>query len=892
MASSFFKLNYSLRYVPALGWNDTNTSAAFPVNNALQSKYVVAEQAFNLVANGLKPGTPHKAYLNGVDVTQYCKQEGKLLGEGLISTSPSKITPFKMPRSEIDFVFYYKPDIEADTPLKKAGMLSRLIGGAKVLTLISDDGKSKANLIINIPTYARTEPDVTIKKVPSLDSIGSRVSIVEAPKNSSEVYFTPDNYSLIQTFYADPDIVNGSGEVSLTSLDLYFKFKPNQTRNVSGDVEPGVSVSICEVSNDVPSISKTYVSSLTRKSYNDIFAYSDASTPVSFGFDQPIKLATGRFYGIIVSFEDPAYELWTNKSGDKLVGTNIPSPGVNTVKDGKLFFRNNTNVFNDTIDTDLKFNIKCAKFVSSTDTKVYVNKDYEFFTISGRSGSFLGGEYVYKDTTPETGRMNVVKGSVDVVGVSTNFDYSEGDKLIVYGNSSITDIVTVSQVVNTTFLTTTSPLPFSNSAAIFLHTPVGVVSYKDDINNKLYLVDSNADTTLGTFGVGNTVIGVDSRATANISSIDVLSVDRIKARANVKTGASSRVDMTMKFTSLNNGTYAYSDNNDENIKLNDIVVYNIKDYDAQILSRSLEVNNINLYSNTDLLAERKSWKAEITFTTDSTSGAIYASPSFEDGILDIYMMQNSTSNNNIVTNSRGDVIDSEVVGNGTAKSRHISTKVKFNDDRFAEDVKVFMTAYRPIGTDIKVYTRLYNSADMDAFDDKSWTPLEYTTNISNYSSPDDETDFIEYELGLPQYSESSNTLPGSFTSTYLGSTLVGNGVNPSSYVANNDIVKIYNSLIPENYQVVVVQEATNTSLLLSNEITSNNVVGSGFKVDRIKYPHVAFNDITNDNICKYYNSTLAAFDTFDTMQVKIVFVSDNSYITPKVDQVQVIGVSV
>jgi hypothetical protein len=208
---------------------------------------------------------------------------------------------------------------------------------------------------------------------------------------------------------------------------------------------------------------------------------------------------------------------------------------------------------------------------------------------------------------------------------------------------------------------------------------------------------------------------------------------------------------------------------------------------------------------------------------------------------------------------------------------------------------MFMVAYRPKGTEIRVYTRVHNSKDPEAFDDKSWTPLEYTQNANRFSSTDDESDFVEFELGLPQYSESSYTLPGTFT-TALGSASIvaaNSGYsNTTNLIANNDLINIYNPLFPQtNYQVAAVKEANATHITIGGVIETNNIAGTGYKIDKLKYNNVAFNNINNTNISRYYNSTLAEFDAFDSMQVKIVMLADNTYKVPRIDQIQVLGVS-
>ena len=144
---------------------------------------------------------------------------------------------------------------------------------------------------------------------------------------------------------------------------------------------------------------------------------------------------------------------------------------------------------------------------------------------------------------------------------------------------------------------------------------------------------------------------------------------------------------------------------------------------------------------------------------------------------------------------------------------------------------------------------------------------------------------------MPQYSESANTFPGTLTSQMSNSTLIAYGGDPTTYFQQNDIVKVYNPLIPQDYIVAVVNSVSASNIVLGDPISNNNLVGTGFKIDRLKYPFIAFNNITHDNVARYYSSSLVEYDKFDTMQIKIVMTSNTTYLAPKVDQIQVIGVS-
>ena len=314
-------------------------------------------------------------------------------------------------------------------------------------------------------------------------------------------------------------------------------------------------------------------------------------------------------------------------------------------------------------------------------------------------------------------------------------------------------------------------------------------------------------------------------------------------------------------------------------------------YDAKVLSRSIEVAETNLFVDEEEGINRKSLKADVEFTATINS---FSSPSIQAGALDVFLIENQISNACDVEVG-GITVDSEVGNNGVALSKHISATVPFANERFAEDVRMFMVAYRPRGTQIRAYARLYNSRDPEAFDDKSWTPLEYVSNANKFSSSENQNDFIEFELGIPSFSEAATTLGGTFSASLGSETITAADPTSSDLVASlntGDIVRIYNPLFPNtNYQVGVVATVSSGSFTLAEPIETVNVNGGANRVDIVKYPNIAFNNINNNNIARYYNGTGAQFDGFDSMQVKIVMLADNTFIVPKIDQIQVLGVS-
>lgn len=887
---SFLPLNLqqSLRGLPYI-----NNYSGFPLQPSDWSKFITLEQALNFRVTGLKPATIHRVYLNGLDVTSLCKQEGNRINNGLVTP---KSLPFVPIASSLNFKFYFKAGPAAVTEVERAAAEAILIGGIRTLEIRSDDGSSVATVQLGIPQYAREEVDAIIKKSPSNDpnKVSQNISFLELNKSIDDknYYFTPPTFSLIQTFYADPEIVNNSSEVILTSVDLFFKNKPNPLSNLSGNPEAGVSVAICEVENDIPVLQKTLSLSLSYKPQSEIFSFGDASAATTFGFRQPIKVPTGKFYGIVVIFEDPGYVLWTNRTGERLVNTNIPSPGVNSNKDGKLYLRNNASVFNAITDNDIKFTIRSAKFVTSGDTKIFVNRNYEFLTINSQTNSFLGGENVWQNTAPLPGNISVIQGNNIISGIGTTFDSLSVNKNIVIQSGSDSQVVTIGDIISNTTMTVLQPVEFTNTAAVHIDTVVGKVFNQDRARNKIVLIDSTA-TAGQRFSANQTIIGTDSNATANIASIDNVSMDRVRLRGSIKTPTSGQVNVRVKSTTQSGNNFTFSDSNVDPVKINNSQVYNVTSRDAVILSRSNEVQQTTLYSNSDLFIDKKSLKIEADFLVQG-NGDIYTSPLLEDSRLDLYAIENRISNTCDISVG-GVVIDTEVGGNGLAISKHIGAKVQFSNERFAEDVKMFMTAYRPKGTEIRCYARVHNSKDPDAFDDRAWTPLEFVQNGNRFSSIEDENDFIEYELGLPQFSETANSLPGTFNTTLGSDTIVAANSTVSDLlntIANNDVIRIYNPLFPTtNYQIAVVEQANSTHIVIGDKITTTNVAGNGYKIDKVKYPNIAFNNINNTNISRYYNSTLAEFDAFDSMQIKIVMLAETTINVPRIDQIQVLGVS-
>lgn len=689
-------------------------------------------------------------------------------------------------------------------------------------------------------------------------------------------------YNVVQTFYIDAAAVNSASEILLTSIHLFFKQKPNRTGNISGVTSPSVSISLCEVVNLLPNLSSEIPGSQVLAGFDNIHAVSDASIATIFKFNTPIPVKTGRFYGIMIKYDDPSYDVWSNKQGDKILGTNNTSSGSNNARDGR-YFKNvtaNGQLYPIT-DQDIKFKVNAAKFTANTANLQMVNDDYEFITLSVVDGTFTGGEMVAQINANVVQTVSVANNSRLVTTTNSAFSaVRAGDYLGIYNGSNL-HVNQVSYVSNTTSVDLIIPLTFTNTAANFMIPVVGSVFNFNYIDKEIKLVDSNANSSVK-FTANSSIKGLFSGANATILSIDDFSVDSFTPTFTANIPSGGTVDLNYSMSYSNGSSYILDSVNTDHLELNKS--NEIVKYDAYIRSRSNEVDSPYIYGT-----ERKSALSNITLSVNAANGS-FTSPYIRESDLDFLVNQNQSIVSSTET-VNGVEIDSEVYRNGLSPNKHISKRIVFANNSFAEDIRLFATAYRPLNTNIKVYAKIHNSTDPESFDDKLWTPLEIVENADAYSSSTNKDDLVEYTFGFPSYSETANAVPGTFKTVLSNNIITASGVTANTYIAANDVVKIFNPLFPTNYMVAGVTSSNSTAIVINTNVANNNVVGSGLYVDKLKYKNIGFSDVLNDGIVKYFNNDLAEFSSYDSMQIKIILTSNTTYVAPRVDVYQAIGVS-
>ena len=155
----------------------------------------------------------------------------------------------------------------------------------------------------------------------------------------------------------------------------------------------------------------------------------------------------------------------------------------------------------------------------------------------------------------------------------------------------------------------------------------------------------------------------------------------------------------------------------------------------KVLSYSNEIAN---------LSGKKSSLLRSQFSTNNTN----VSPAIDVQKATSYVINNLI--NNVSTNETGK-------SGGDANARYITKRVTLTENQTAEDIKVFITAYKPPETEIRVYYKILNAIDPDDFDDKSYVEMSQNSKSGINSVKDKLDDFIEYEYTI---ASANKTGPG------------------------------------------------------------------------------------------------------------------------------------
>jgi hypothetical protein len=486
----------------------------------------------------------------------------------------------------------------------------------------------------------------------------------------------------------------------------------------------------------------------------EINTSDNGSAPTPVYFPSPVYLQNARDYAIVIKpvGSNPNYNMHIARLGevDRITGNRISSQPAA----GILSASSNDIVYSPIQEEDLKFTLYVANFnTSTTGTVIFKNELRDYYQIANvsaafiRTGEDIHGETILVGTFANTKAVNTgvtfVQGMTSgatgtisrfsstqlrVRNVSLNTKFVGGERIRIRNTNSTTGIIVGNSTGGITSAT----------------TPTGKAIYYDSVsfaNTYLHLANvsfTNSGPASGAgrvFFANNWIRGQTNGYIARIVRLDRLQADIINISSDFLTPTNTNIRFSGKFATSNTSR----DSNYFDLNVNADTEFTAPRY---ILSRSMESNTS--ISGASMAAGRS---AEVRALFTSTSR--YASP-----VLDVKRISAITVQNLINNDTTG---EANTASGGNALAKYITRKMTLADGQDAEDIRVYVSAYRPPGSNINVYYKILHREDSDTFDNARWIPMSYTTETgftssTVFSSTDIVDDFKEYVFVVPNYS--------------------------------------------------------------------------------------------------------------------------------------------
>ena len=679
----------------------------------------IRSRTLQFTGYGLKPSTKLYAFFDGEDVTSYITPANSSFantateGGSLVSDSSGNVYGFfRIPSDDVlKFRVGSKPFRLTDS-ITNSSTIGNVTTSAEAT--YTSQGLSQTTQDTIVSTRQPSFSSTTVSESRTLTSVAVAARVTTTPRqdrgneggNGGDRGADP----IAQTF-----IINVADDIPgifATKVDLYFATK---------DANHGVTIEIREVESAGYITSKIVPFSKVIVPSASINTSSTGATATTITFSAPVFLLNNTEYALVIKpiANNPNTVLWTAKLGetDLVSGARVNEQPYS----GILFASSNDRTYTPIQDEDLKFNLYRAVFTTGTNgTATIHNSDYEFFlantvstafttaqetvrgehklTLSSIVGTFSVGHQIEGDTSGTKGTITDVAGSVyrlKDVPRGTNFTVSESLTGRYANNTATGATATLSSV----------------------SVPDGKLDY--------YYINTASETklhlsnTTGTFAAGEQLRGQTSNATAIIASVADRASNLLDLEVFTVIFDKTFIDWTAKTTSSANviDTSFSSVSNNEN---------NEFDSERKIASKSNEAAN---------LSGNKSLQLQAVLRTTSE----YVSPIIDTERMNVISVKNIINND-----TTGETNDS----GGNALARYITQKVTLAEGQDAEDLKVFLTAYRPDSTDIKVYYKILHGEDSDLFTDVNW--VEMTLNSKSlFSDKQNKEDYKEFEYTIP-----------------------------------------------------------------------------------------------------------------------------------------------
>ena len=157
-------------------------------------------------------------------------------------------------------------------------------------------------------------------------------------------------------------------------------------------------------------------------------------------------------------------------------------------------------------------------------------------------------------------------------------------------------------------------------------------------------------------------------------------------------------------------------------------------------------NTANINVSDVLVGANSTGNSTVTYASGNTITITVPNTAFI--LNEVLTIANSTVVSKNSTTVLIDIIKDNKKTGGELINKYISKPITLAEGQDAEDLLMFLTAYRPPGTALKVWVKMLHNEDYDSFSYLPW--IEMTAgDIESYSSLSNRNDFIELRYTFP-----------------------------------------------------------------------------------------------------------------------------------------------
>lgn len=350
--------------------------------------------------------------------------------------------------------------------------------GTRVFLLTDDSANGP-----NATSYASVQYTATgiLQTMQAYVTSTRNAEIVQTAVSDTQTIVQTSTSTVSDTGWWDPlaetFLVNSTDGAFLTSVDLYFQSK---------DEGIPVQVEIRDVVNGYPG-SNVLPFSHTVLTPDKVNISQDASVATRFTFASPVYVNDATSYALVVMSDSNAYNVWIATLGEKVV--NSDSYISQQPYTGVMFESQNASTWTANQNSDIKFNINRAKFVTGQYGEVeFVNAQVDLDQLSATPFQTASGSTTVRVFDMNHGNPN--GSTVTIAGVTANVNGIPFAQL--NGNHVVSNVELDSYTITVTTAATSSGL--GGNAGV---TATGNVTY--DTIQPVVQATAYTDTTCSWF---------------------------------------------------------------------------------------------------------------------------------------------------------------------------------------------------------------------------------------------------------------------------------------------------------------------------------------------------------------------------------------------------------